>query len=397
MAKPKVLVVATRFPFPLEKGDKLRLFHQLKILHAHFEICLVALSAHKIEEAHLQEVKQYCSKLNIIYYNKFSAIIRSGLKFFNGLPMQVNMFNANSLRRQINEIVNAFQPQIIFAQLARTAELVKHVQPLVLDFQDAFSANYARASKESTGLWKILYSLEAKRMKAYEQNILPHIAAATIISDTDKALINSDKIHVVKNGIDIDFFTPENNNSKKYDIVFVGNLGYQPNAHAAQFLANEILPLLLKSKPEIKILIAGAAPNKNIVALQNNNITVQAWLQDIRDAYNDGHIFVAPLFSGAGMQNKILEAMAMQLPCITTQLVADGLGVTNKQQVLVANSAQEFCDAIINLLNNNMDSALIKFNASNFIKENYTWQGNTQSLISLFQRLIANSKTAITN
>jgi polysaccharide biosynthesis protein PslH len=397
MPKPKILVVATRFPFPLEKGDKLRLFHQLKMMHLHFEIYLVALSTSKIEDAHLEEVQQYCASIHIIYYNKSSAIIRSCFLFFNGLPMQVNMFNTQALKQKINVIAKTFQPHIIYAQLARTAELVKHLQPLVLDFQDAFSANYARASNKSKGLWKFLYGLEAKRMRLYEQNILPQIAAATIISNTDKARINSDKIHVVKNGIDTDFFTPQNNNNKKYDIVFVGNLGYQPNAHAAQFLAKEILPLLLKAKPKIKILIAGAAPSKNILVLQNENVTVQAWLQDIRQAYDNGKIFVAPLFSGAGMQNKILEAMAMQVPCITTQLVADGLDVKNLQQILIANSAQEFCDTIIKLLNGSIDSSMITTNATKFIADNYTWQGNTQSLISLFQGFIANSKTAITN
>jgi polysaccharide biosynthesis protein PslH len=389
MGKPKVVIVASRFPFPLEKGDKLRLYHQIKILSTDFEICLIALSAHVVEQEHLEQLRTFCTEINIIKYNKYFALLRSAALCFNGKPFQVNMFNSNYLRNAICKIIKSYELQIIYVQLARVAELLRDHNNVIVDFQDAFSANYKRAAEVSMGVWKIIYAWEAKRMRKYEQEIMRVVSATTIISQQDKQLLNNANTIVVKNGIDTNYFKSSKASKKEFDLVFVGNLGYQPNAQAVQFLAKEILPKLLLHKPNIKLLIAGAAPSKEILALASNHIVIKPWLSNIKDAYNTGQIFVAPLFSGAGMQNKILEAMAMQVPCITTQLVADGIGAVDKQHLIVANSSDEFVTAIIALLNKSESSISLINNAYSFVQENYSWQQNTQPLIQLFTKLIA--------
>ena len=114
------------------------------------------------------------------------------------------------------------------------------------------------------------------------------------------------------------FFNPKKRIKKKYELVFTGNMSYPPNVNAVEYIAKELMPLLIERKPDIKLLIAGATPANSVKALSSENILVSGWLDDIRDAYNDASVFLAPLQIGTGLQNKLLEAMCMEVPCITS-------------------------------------------------------------------------------
>jgi hypothetical protein len=135
----------------------------------------------------------------------------------------------------------------------------------------------------------------------------------TIISIQDKKLIQhpqQDKIHVIENGIGEEFLDYQKSPEKKYDLVFVGNLNYAPNVECAEFIVNQILPLLA-SKKELCVLICGANPGTRVQKLAQKNVEIQGWVEDIRASYVSGKIFLAPLFIGTGLQNKLLEAMAL--------------------------------------------------------------------------------------
>jgi polysaccharide biosynthesis protein PslH len=386
MRKDKLLVVLPRFPFPLEKGDKLRAFNQVKILSDNYSICLIALSPVKVADNYLNEVYPFVEQIHIIQYSKQLAMLRVvHALLLTRMPLQAAMFCSGSMARRVHAIAEAWQGDLCYLQLARSAELVRNMPKpykVVLDFQDAFSANYARTSKQSVWYLKPLYALEAKRMHMYEQQLLQRFNAHTIISAADRQLLQNSNIIVVRNGVDEHYFTPQKSESK-YELLFVGNLSYQPNVLAVDFLITKILPHLNSAPP--KVLIAGASPTLALRNLQETNVEVQAWLPDIRMAYNAAKIFVAPLFSGAGLQNKILEAMSMEVPCITTPIVAKGLGAVHMQQVIVASTEQEFVDAILLLRANQLLVDTIVANAKRFVLENYSWASNTLPLLHLLQ------------
>ncbi len=161
-------------------------------------------------------------------------------------------------------------------------------------------------------------------------------------------------------------------------------MNYAPNIEAATFLVKKVLPLVKEQFPEVKVLLAGANPSYQVQSLQSTHVTVSGWMPDIREAYAAAHVFVAPLFIGSGVQNKILEAMAMKVPCVTTQLVNNGVGAANNCHLLVANTPQEFAQHICTLLTNRELQEQITKRALDFVHENYTWSKAVAYLEQVF-------------
>lgn len=232
-------------------------------------------------------------------------------------------------------------------------------------------------------LLKPILTREANKVSAYEQQVFDWFNHHTIISEQDKNLLeisNKESINVIPNGVDIDFFKPNSDIEKKYDIAFIGNMGYAPNIKAALFLVKQILPLLQKQLPNLKILIAGARPSIEVQKLQNENVEISGWIDDIRQAYASATMFVAPLFIGMGQQNKILEAMAMGVPCITSDLVNNAIGGTPNENILIANDAQAFVNQIINLYKNPSLQQQISENGLNYVRDNFSWSAFVEEL-----------------
>ncbi len=170
---------------------------------------------------------------------------------------------------------------------------------------------------------------------------------------------------------------------KIYDLAFTGNMSYPPNVKAAHFLATEIIPLLIQHKPNIKLVIAGADPHSSVKRLASKNVIVTGWLDQITDAYNQSKIFIAPMQIGTGMQNKILEAMAMQIPCITSPLAGDAIGATHDANILIAENASEFANLCLDLLQSEKKYSMLKTNAFNWVKSQYDWNINGAPLLEM--------------
>ena len=172
--------------------------------------------------------------------------------------------------------------------------------------------------------------------------------------------------------------------AKKYDIVFVGNMNYPPNIEAARYICEEIVPIIKRKYKKCKVLIGGTNPNKKIKKMSNKDVKISGWVEDIRTIYASGKIFVAPMFIGTGLQNKLLEAMAMGIPCITTELANNALRA-NSSQIIIANNNTEFANACIDILKNNEKANSLRENGLKFIKENYDWNLINHKLTSMFK------------
>ena len=161
-------------------------------------------------------------------------------------------------------------------------------------------------------------------------------------------------------------------------------MSYPPNIEAALYLCQKIKPIIDKKYQKCKILIGGTTPNKKIKELQNNDITISGWVEDIRTIYSAGKIFVAPMFIGTGLQNKLLEAMAMGLPCVTTDLANKAL-LADSSQIMIANNETEFADACIDILKNPQKANQLKNKALKFIVKKYDWTTINNNLNLMFK------------
>jgi sugar transferase (PEP-CTERM/EpsH1 system associated) len=382
----KILALLSRVPYRLDKGDKLRAYHQLRKLAERHEVILFAISEEpeNIRLAAQAELEKFCKHVILFPLHKFQVASNLLVSLRNHKPFQVNYFYDKAAQKAINKLISEYQPDQIYCQLIRMAEYVRHVKniPTTLDYMDTFSKGMLRRAEIAPIFLKSVYNLEAQRLLQYEADVFPDFQHTTIISRQDRTYINhprNNEIEIIPNGIDTDFFAPKNC-PKKYEIVFAGNMNYAPNVDTAVFLVKKVLPLIQQQIPEIKLLLAGANPAGRVKALAGSNVTVSGWLDDIRDAYCSAKVFVAPMFIGTGVQNKILEAMAMEIPCVTSPLVNNGVGSIPGEHLLIGNNAEEFANQVIKLLNNTELAAEIAKNALKFVRENYDWSKAVQRL-----------------
>ena len=167
---------------------------------------------------------------------------------------------------------------------------------------------------------------------------------------------------------------------KKYDLVFTGNMSYPPNVNAVEYLADEIMPIVWKTLPDTKLYIAGATPDPRVKKAASERIIVSGWLDDIRDAYAQSRVFIAPMRIGTGLQNKLLEAMSMRLPAITSPLANASLGAKPDEEIFIGNNAEEMANNIIILLTNTQKAEQIAQAGYDFTNRVYDWGKATEIL-----------------
>jgi len=384
----KLLVLLSRVPYPIEKGDKLRAFHQIRCLSAIHEITLCALSEGKPHPEALNVLGNYCKHIHLIPITKTGMIINVFKALLNGKPFQVGYFYRSRANRKIQKLILDSKPDHIYCQLIRMSEYVRKVPvKKTLDFQDVFSMGVKRRLAK-VALWmKPILLIEYRRLLKYEQQIYDRFDGKTIISAPDRDLIPHPlrhKIVIVPNGVDHEYFASKVS-SKNYDLVFTGNMGYPPNVDAAEYLIHAIFPMVKKEIPGVRLLIAGATPHPRLKALQTEEITVSGWVPDIRESYSASRIFIAPMQIGTGLQNKLLEAMAMKLPCITSPLANSALKAAENKEILIAESVEEYTGHILNLLRNPSLSQAIAEAGHEFVKNSYSWERTTALLNDLIQ------------
>ena len=381
----KIFVLLPRIPFPLEKGDKLRAFNQIKQLAKRNEIVLCALNdnANVNEQDAFRTLQPYCQSINFVRINKLQIILGLIRAFFKGLPMQCGYFYNRKAAKKINALLAKHKPDILYGQLLRVAEYIRHKDiPKAIDYQDIFSYGMKRRADIASPLTRPIYNMEYRRLKRYEAAIFDDFDVRTIISEPDRELFPHDKrdeILIIPNGVDHDYFKPQER-EKKYDLVFTGNMSYPPNVNAVDYLANEILPIVWKTRPETTLYIAGATPDPKVKKAASERIIVSGWLDDIRDAYAQSRVFIAPMRIGTGLQNKLLEAMSMRLPAITSPLANASLGAKPDEEILVGSNANEMAQHIITLLTDREKAEQIAQAGFDFTNRVYAWWRATERL-----------------
>ena len=384
--KKNILVIVSRFPFPLDKGDKLRAYHQVKELSKQFNVTLVALSDSEVTNTQYSAVESICNELHVYRLTKLSKVWNMLLSFLKKEPFQVGYFYRGTVYKKINTLITEQKFDHIYCQLIRTAEYVKNIHhiPKTLDYMDALSSGIKRQIKRQPFYLKWIYKLEAFRLEKYEQYIFDYFENKTIISEQDKNLIKhpeKESIISIPNGIDNSFFE-KSTLKPEFDFVFVGNMSYPPNIEAVQYISNHILP----SFPDSSLLISGSTPAKSVLKLTENNtqITMTGWVDDIRTSYRKGQIFLAPMMIGTGMQNKLLEAMAIGIPCVTTSLANNAIKAVHGQSIMVGENEDELISCINQLRNNKELRVKVSKLGSEFIEKNYSWD---QSILNLIKNI----------
>lgn len=383
----RIVYVTSRFPFPVEKGDKLRAFHQIRILSKRHEIHLVAISHKSISQEALNAMQPYCKSVRVFRIREWLLPFQIIAGWLEGLPLQVSYFLDRTIKRQIQYHIIHIEPDHVICQLIRAAGYVRALPfRKTLDYMDVFSEGMHQRAVQHK-IFKSFFEMEARRLAAYERTIYKDFDHHIIISAQDRdrlKLPSKEHIAVIPNGVDTQFWQNTGTLTPLHELVFVGNLGYGPNKSTATFIVKNILPELKKRLRRVKVLIAGARPGHDISILNRiEGVTVKGWVEDIREAYQDGRIFVAPMFSGLGLQNKILEAMSMRLPCVTSSMVNNAIGATPGKHILVADNVDDIVSSIELLLDHPDRYEEIANAGREYVVAHFNWEDQVNKLEKL--------------
>jgi len=385
--KQKIVIITSRFPYPLDKGDKLRIYYQIKYLSKRHEIYLISLNTEKkINLKSISAIQKYCVEIHIIQIGFVTKLLNLIKAFLVQKPLQVGYFYSKVAHKKIKKIISKINPDWCYSQLIRTSEYTRHEENNIIDYMDALSKGIDRRISTFPKIIQNIIKREYQITQKYENDIFSDFKKHIIITANDRNHINHPEkknIYIVENGVDTNYFKPLNK-KKDYDLIFVGNMSYPPNIQAALYICNKIAPIIEKKYKKCKILIGGTNPHKKIQKLHGDNITISGWTKDIREIYASGKVFVAPMFIGTGLQNKLLEAMAMGVPCVTTKLANQAL-LANPSQITIANNEIEFANACIQILKNNQKSNMFKREAFKFIREKYSWEIMDNKLNAIFE------------
>jgi sugar transferase (PEP-CTERM/EpsH1 system associated) len=390
----KLLFVANRVPYPPYRGDKLKIYNLGKKLRDKNELHLIAIAESKEDMLHREELESVFHSVTFFYLPKWLSFLQVILGVFSRLPLQVAYFRSSRFQTKLNQHLATHHYDGIHVQHLRMSQFFTnhHRKNVILDLPDAFSLYWNRRSKSGKKWWMRQFAaMEYKRLLRYEKEVLPQFDLNLVCSPEDQQYLaehTGANLSVLPNGVDTDHFQPRANvNAVANRILFTGNMDYEPNVDAVEYFCTEIFPEIQRVIPEAEFIIAGQRPVPRVLRLASGNIKITGFIKDLGTEYARATVVVAPLRFGAGTQNKVLEAMAMGVPVVCTEVGFKGLGIKSGEGAILAQDKDAFVDSVVSLL---QDKALCKKVAEagrEVIIREFSWHAVAQKLEGYFHKL----------
>lgn len=384
-----ILYITYKIPIPAHfNGCTLINYHILKYLALQHKVHLVAFETQGTEVAK-EDIDSLCSNLTLVK-NDEKFIIKNNNKYSYLTRKFPDMAYEESvnMNETIQGLIKTNEYDIIYTDkpnLARYTVAIKSTAKLISP-HDSMSLLLSTYQGNTVNFKeKLLLGIEKLKMKRFEKSLYKQYDKCIFVSQKD---INFIKLFypklrgtVIPNGVDAGYFCPNKGIEKDPErIVFSGVMDYKPNVDAMLYFTQKILPIVRMSCPGVKLYIVGKNPTAEIRELsQLKNVFVTGYVEDIRDYLWKSSIYISPLLCGAGIKNKILEAMALGMPIIATSLSCDGIDVKDGTNVFIRNNEQEFACGVIALLKDNEVRNHLSINARNKVLERYSWENCAKS------------------
>ena len=398
MKEMKLLFIAPRFPYPLDKGDKLTVFNYLKYFSQRHSVTLITFIESEDELDYLAEIQPYCDEIKTVRLNTLASNMKCALNLFSRAPLQISYYASGKMRRCVMRTLQEEDFDLVYAHTLRMEpylRLVKDV-PRVLALQISMSLNYRRLrdfAQDNLGK-KLLYSYEYAKVRKYEPQAAARYDKCLLISPADKAEIelagaSPENIFINPHGVDYGYFTASPEVTKTPNrIVFTGNMSYAPNVDAVCYFCDQIFPLVRARIEDATFYIVGKYPAKRVHQLaQIDGVRVTGEVPDMRPYLNMAQVAIDPLRIGAGLQNKVLEGMSMGLPMVVTSIANEGIGAKHEKNITIADTEEDFATQIIRLLNEPYLRYKMGIEARRFIEEEFSWEKHLKSLEQLFLKM----------
>ncbi len=380
----KILFVTTRWPLPPITGDRLRAYYMLKELSQKHDVTLVSFYTNP-EEVKMIAGSRFKLRLRPVHYQTAFSYLKALRGLFSARPLQLHYYNFYAMRRIIQQELATGGYDLIFTQLIRAAQYVENERgiPKIADLIDAISLTYRRILNypdvKRGRFSSQLYAVEQKRVFHYETKLLSKFDRILLVSTVDRNYLEQcgaiELIDVIPNGVNANYFRYSPTGYDPYRITFHGNIHYYPNNDAVLYFYHQIFPRIKMKEPRAKFYIVGNGPRPSVMQLKNDpDVYITGKINDIRPYLLDTAVSICPIRMGAGVQNKILEAMACGPPVVASPLGLEGLDAVPGKHLLVADTPQDFADNVVELLHHQDLHTQLSRQARDLIEGHYTWE-----------------------
>lgn len=386
--REKILVVATRFPFPVNRGDRLRLNNILNILAERYEIDLVCITTDCIREKDLEDANSVLSTVNIFQVRKnFRWYLRFLLKGFS-LPFQTIYFYNSDAHQFIRDRCTDYN-WCLLSLIRGWVYLEPTRVPIVLDMCDLLSVGFRKyCSSEKNIIRKFFYYWESAKLRAAEKASTERARLVLLANKTESQLLpKSANVRCFPNGVKPHLLKiPLCSGFDSY-LCFIGEMTYKPNIDAIEWFADKVYPFIPDT---IKLLIIGNYERENFsnIVNGNNRIEFNGYVDDPYSIMSKSVAIIAPMMSGTGIQNKVLEGLALGRPVVTTSLVARNIdGARDGENIFIADSPRDFAIAIHGILNEFGEAMRVGVKGRGLIRQKYTWHTRRCELLELLTHI----------
>ncbi len=398
-----ILYLAHRVPFPPNKGEKIRTFHQLEHLANQGHTVTVLFPSDSAEDTRLGQELAAHLQCTVHSVRLPAKPVRLGTALLRREPLSVGNFYAPALQTLFDDLLaNTQFDAIVFtaSSVAKYAFKSRHPIPsladtrLVMDFMDLDSDKWLQYTRQTALPMRWVYQREARVLGDYEKRINNTFNASVFVAEAEADLFRQrtpypERVHAIENGVDTKAYRPGEPAADKAApaFLFTGVMDYKPNIDAVLWFTEHVWPQVLARYPDATFVICGMNPTPEISALSSTpGIQVTGFVDDILPFYHDASVFVAPFRLARGIQNKILQAFACGLPVVTTTKGLEGLDATPDEHLLVADEADAYFAHILHLLEEPARFKAIRQAALNKVLQRYSWEGVLTKFNSLLAR-----------
>lgn len=377
-----ILYIVTRLPWPLIGGDRVHIYHYLKELKERGnKITIITLVAEDDDLQGALQHNEFYTKLIPIKFNKKLAYLNAAKAVFNDKPFIVEYFNNKEMRKVVDNELATGNYDVVIGYMIRSIPYLKKHKNIkkIIHICDTYAMLYKRRIKEQKNWFdKLKIGIEYLKIKHYESMACDISDKQVLISEADKDYLKNfakrtDKLTVINWTTDTDYFAPQNAELKN-NICMVGSMQYIPNSEAAMYFATKVFPLIKREIPDVKFKIIGAKPRKELFQATKNiaDVEITGRVEDVREYMKDCKVSVCPTRIVSGMQTKLLEALAMGIPVVTTPESAAAFG-ENQDVLITATTTKEYAEKVINIMKNPELQSSISKKSRDYITEKFSW------------------------
>ena len=401
-----ILVIAPWLPWPPHDGARIRIGETLRFLARRHRVTLVAPIYAPGERDDVPNLERWCAggvHAVAVSDGTVARLTRMSGGFFAGVPPVQAFHRSAAMRECIRRVTSDTAFDIVQLELSFLAHYLRAVNrrggpKTVLSMHNVETQRFDRELERAPWNARRLVLLADRYLfPGWEGRALRSVDGVVAVSEADAAWIRSQApdaaLRIVRNGVDVDFFGPRRTPAKSTSVVFTGSMDYPPNIDAAVWFADEIFPGLRERLPQLRFVVVGRRPPAEVQALAARpGIDVTGEVDDVRPYISDALALVVPLRSGGGTRLKILQAMSMACPVVSTTVGAEGLEVADSENILLADTPRHLSDSVVRLANSPELAERIAQAGRQLAVQRYDWTQCLQGLDDLYHTMLATGR-----